>query len=109
MLKLFVEDLLAVDPNANIIVMGDMNDFPWSLPMKTLQGDTLINLVSTLAINEQYTYIYDGNSQVLDQIFASKNLYAALESVNILHVNCEFYYRDRLSDHDPVLAVFDFK
>jgi len=107
--KLFVEDLLAVDPNANIIVMGDMNDFPWSLPMKTLGGDVLVNLVSTLAINEQYTYIYDGNSQVLDQIFASKNLFAALESVNILHVNCEFYYRDRLSDHDPVLVVFDFK
>jgi len=74
-----------------------------------LEGDVLVNLVSTLAINEQYTYIYDGNSQVLDHIFASKNLYASLESVNILHVNCEFYYQDRLSDHDPVLAVFDFK
>ena len=53
------------------------------------------------------TYIYDGNSQVLDQIFASPGMVDSLVGVVVVHVNSEYYYQDRLSDHDPVLALFD--
>ena len=102
----FVTDLLTVDPQANVVVMGDMNDFPWSESIQALQKDALVNLVTTLSLNEQYTYIFDGNSQVLDQIFVSYNLMADLAGVDVVHLNAEFYYQDRLSDHDPVLAIF---
>jgi len=104
----FVQSILAINPDANVVVLGDMNDFPWSKPMQALEKDALTNLITTLPLEEQYTYVYDGNSQVLDQIFVSDSLLDILNEVNILHINSEFYYQDRLSDHDPVLAVFNF-
>jgi predicted extracellular nuclease len=103
----FVQELLAVDPKAKVIVLGDMNDFPWSDSIQALQKDALTNLVTTLPLEEQYTYIYDGNSQVLDQIFASSGMMDSLIGVDVVHVNAEYYYQERLSDHDPVLALFD--
>lgn len=102
----FVKEILAVDPLANVVVMGDMNDFPWSQSMQALQKDVLNNLVLTLPLEEQYSYIFDGNSQALDQIFVSGNLLTNLVGVDVVHVNAEFFYQDHLSDHDPVLAVF---
>jgi len=103
----FVRELLAIDPEANVIVLGDMNDFPWSDSIQALQKDVLTNLVTTLPLEEEYTYIYDGNSQVLDQIFASSGMMTTLIGVDVVHVNAEYHYQERLSDHDPVLALFD--
>lgn len=102
----FVQDILTIDPSANVIVLGDLNDFPWSAPIKELSGSLLKNLVTTLPLNEQYTYIYEGNAQVLDQILVSSALIDRTVSVDVVHINSEFYYQDRLSDHDPVIAVF---
>src|SRR6185436_7393451 len=34
----FADDILAVDPNAEIIVLGDLNDFEFSAPVQTLAG-----------------------------------------------------------------------
>ena len=102
-----LRDLLAIDPEARVIVLGDMNDFPWSELDPGTQKDVLTNLVTTLPLEEQYTYIYDGNSQVLDQIFASPGMMDSLVGVDVVHINSEYYYQDRLSDHDPVLALFD--
>ena len=103
----FVQDILTIDPSANVIVLGDLNDFPWSAPIKELSGSLLKNLVTTLPLNEQYTYIYEGNAQVLDQILVSSALIDRTVSVDVVHINSEFYYQDRLSDHDPVIAIFD--
>ena len=103
----FVADMLAVDPEANIVVMGDLNDFQFSPPVLLLQGEILTNLVGTLPVEERYSYIYDGNSQVLDQMLVSQNTYDKLVEYDVLHLNSEFDYQNRFSDHDPVLAVFD--
>lgn len=103
----FVSELITAQPESLVVVMGDMNDFPWSDSIKALQKDILVNLVTTLPKNEQYTYIFEGNSQVLDQIFVSETLMGRLVEVDVVHVNSEYYYQDRLSDHDPVLALFD--
>ncbi|QRN84101.1 nuclease [Chloroflexota bacterium] len=103
----FVAEMLAVDPDANIVVMGDLNDFQFSAPVLLLQGDLLTNLVNTLPVEERYSYIYDGNSQILDQMLISSNMLEKLVEYDILHINCEFDYQNRFSDHDPALAVFD--
>jgi uncharacterized repeat protein (TIGR01451 family) len=105
----FVDDVLALDPDANVIVLGDLNDFQFSTPISdTLAADVLTNLVNTLPITEEYTYMYDGNSQVLDHILVSDHLYdSAFVDFDIVHVNAEFgYHYTRPSDHDPVLATF---
>ena len=105
----FVAAILAIDPDSRVIVLGDLNDFHFSAPVQTLKGDLLHNLVETLSAEERYTYIYDGNSQTLDHILVSQPLYQALASVDILHLNSEFDYWVQFSDHDPVVATFDWE
>lgn len=105
----FVQDILALDPNANVIVMGDLNDFQFSAPVNTLEGNELNNLIETLPTTEQYTYQYEGNLQVLDQILVSDNLFNSfLSGVDVVHGNAEQDTDLRVTDHDPVLAQFTF-
>ncbi len=52
--------------------LGDFNDFEFSETLSILQGGVLENLVLTLRRPERYTYVFEGNSQVLDQILASQ-------------------------------------
>ncbi len=104
----FAADLLGLNPNSRVIVLGDLNDFQFSQPLKTLEGDHLINLINTLPIEARYSYVYDGNSQVLDHILVSDSLVEGLVSMDILHVNSEFDYTQRFSDHDILIATFDF-
>ena len=99
-----VDQLLAVNSDAKIIVLGDFNDFVWSTPVKTLMGNVLESLVeSKLNQNEHYSYIYMGNSQELDHITATSNLIENAE-VDIVHRYCEFW--DQQTDHDPTVASF---
>jgi len=102
----FVSQILAVDPNARVIVLGDLNDFEFSTPLNTLKnGGMLATLMDVLPQNERYTYVYEGNSQTLDHIVVSSALSARRVRVDVVHVNAEF--ATRWSDHDPVVAVFD--
>ncbi len=95
----FVKSMLAVDPTANVVLAGDFNDYQFSRPVTTLtdNGATLTDLIDTLPVNQRYTYVYNGVSQVLDHIFLSK----AVTDVqyDVVHVNSEF--ADQNSDHDP--------
>jgi len=104
----FVDSILVLDPQANVVVMGDLNDFQFSSPIQTLKDTVLINLVETLPLNEQYTYIFDGNSQVLDHILVSQGLYNQLTGFDIVHANAEYDSNLRYTDHDPAVAQFDF-
>lgn len=105
----FVEEILKVDSQAYVVVMGDLNDFPWSAPVQKLCGNELVNLIQGLEPGEWYTYIYEGNGQVLDQILVSQALSEKLSYFDIVHVNAEQLSEDRLSDHDPILAVFSLE
>ena len=102
----FVASILAINPESRVIVMGDLNDFHFSAPVRVLAGDILQNLIETLPIEERYTYNYDGNSQVLDQILVSESLRGSLVAFEVLHLNSEFDYMRQFSDHDPVVATF---
>jgi len=102
----FAAELLAINPDSRVVVLGDLNDFQFSNPLEVLAGDILQNLVLTLPPGEQYDYIFEGNSQALDHILVSDSLADDLLSMNILHINSEFNYIDRLSDHDPLIATF---
>jgi hypothetical protein len=105
----FVTSILAINPASRVIVLGDLNDFHFSEPVQVLKGELLHNLIETLPIDARYTYIYDGNSQVLDHILVSQPLSEALVSLDILHLNSEFDYWQQFSDHDPVVATFSWE
>ena len=104
----FVDQLVAADRRAKVAVVGDLNDFDFSGTVNTLTSTgSLVDLPRTLAPAERYTYVFQGNSEVLDHILLSKALAYAVPSLNLVplfdydavHVNAEF--RDQLSDHDP--------
>ena len=57
-------------------------------------------------MEERYTYVYDGNSQVLDHIMVSETLLNTLSEFNILHINSGFDIEQRFSDHEISLATF---
>ena len=103
----FVRDILDINPKALIVVLGDLNDFPWSVSMKTLEGGLLDNLALSLPENQRFTYLYEGNGQTMDQMLASKSLAVRLVNYEVVHINSLSLPKDASSDHDPVVAIFD--
>ena len=105
----FVEQVQKDNPNANIVSVGDYNDFQWSKPLKTFESFNMSNMIYDLPENERYSYNYQGNSQALDHIFVSNNLKNHTE-LDPIHVNSDFTdMSGRASDHDPLLAQIDLK
>jgi predicted extracellular nuclease/2',3'-cyclic-nucleotide 2'-phosphodiesterase (5'-nucleotidase family) len=101
-----VSNLVAANPQARVIVLGDLNDFEFSPPLNLLtSGGLLTNLVNTVPANERYTFNFDGNSQVLDHILVTGNL-RPVARVDIVHLNADFSESARSSDHDPIVAEF---
>lgn len=100
----FVDELLAADRRARIVVLGDINDFEYSQTVAILKGGVLANLMDTLPKSERYSYVFEGNSQVLDQILVSFGLFRSFEAYDSVHVNAEFADQD--SDHDPQVSRF---
>ncbi|MQA79518.1 MAG: hypothetical protein GEV10_13750 [Streptosporangiales bacterium] len=96
----FVDTLQRADRDAAVVAAGDFNDFPWSPPLRTLTSRTgLVDLPRALPLRDQYTYDYQGNSEVLDHILLSRGLAKRGYRYDVVHVNAEF--ADQLSDHDP--------
>jgi 2',3'-cyclic-nucleotide 2'-phosphodiesterase (5'-nucleotidase family)/predicted extracellular nuclease len=123
----FVDDLFAADPMANVIVTGDMNDFEFGEPgegpthtVGILEGGPgrvpLYNVIWEEKDEERWSFVFDGNSQVLDHMLVSPSLLPRLKAADFLHFNTP--YPDvlsedpttaiRSSDHDALEGRFDF-
>ncbi|MEU1281103.1 endonuclease/exonuclease/phosphatase family protein [Streptomyces sp. NPDC005805] len=99
----FVKEVLKTDRRAQVLVVGDINDFEFSGTTKALTaGGALRAAITSLPRGERYSYVYDGNSQVLDQILTSP----AIDdfSYDSVHINAEFAQQN--SDHDPQVLRF---
>jgi uncharacterized protein len=100
----FVAGVLAINPNANIIVTGDLNDFQFADTLAPLYAAGLTNMMNSLPEGERYTYAFEGNLQALDHMFVSNNLLSkGALLLDVVHANAEFV--DQISDHDPVLLT----
>jgi predicted extracellular nuclease len=105
----FVVELLALDPEAAIVILGDFNEHPFRPPLQQLTGRSLTSLIERVPAADRYTYIYRGNSQVLDYILVSPWLASqTAPDIDVVHVNADFPAGARASDHDPVIAGFRF-
>ncbi|MFF4083111.1 endonuclease/exonuclease/phosphatase family protein [Streptomyces sp. NPDC001777] len=99
----FVKKLLSVQKDADVLVVGDINDFEFSGTTKALTaGDVLYPAIKSLPRSERYSYVYQGNSQVLDQILTSPSIRGF--HYDSVHINAEF--ADQNSDHDPQVVRF---
>ncbi|MEU1413090.1 endonuclease/exonuclease/phosphatase family protein [Streptomyces sp. NPDC005731] len=102
----FVKDILAKQGNSDVVTLGDMNDFEFSDTTKILEGrGELWSAIKSLPGSERYTYDYQGNSQVLDQILVSPSIRRGCDfEYDSVHINSEFH--DQISDHDPQVLRF---
>nr|WP_246422282.1 endonuclease/exonuclease/phosphatase family protein [Nocardiopsis mwathae] len=100
----FTDELAAVDPAANVMVIGDLNDFEFSRTLEILTADGgLDNPALELPAGERYNYVFDGNSQMLDHMLLS-GAAADRARYRIVRTNSEFH--DQVSDHDPQVVRF---
>ena len=105
----FIEEGLAQDPDLNIVVAGDMNDFEFTPALDALKGDVLANKVEDVPLEDRFSYYYQGNSQVLDHILVTNNI-AEQTAIDMVHINSMFMeHHGRASDHDPLLAQISFE
>ncbi|MFE8696425.1 endonuclease [Cytobacillus sp. FJAT-53684] len=105
----FVADIKTKNPKANVVSLGDFNDYQFSESLKIHEGDIMTNMINRIEASDRYTYLYQGNSQVLDHILVTNNL-TDQTKIDILHINADFTdMAGRASDHDPVMVQIDLK
>jgi predicted extracellular nuclease len=124
----YVNTILDADPRALLMVAGDLNDFPFAEPgegddhpVAILEGFgpevPLVNLINLEDPAQAFTYVFDGNSQVLDHMLVSPALLTLLGRADVLHFNAGFPASlgddpttpIQSSDHDPLEGRFNFQ
>jgi hypothetical protein len=115
----------AANPDARIIVGGDLNVYPrpddiaygasdqlGSLYTPGLGLTNLWDVLVSQAPESAYSYVYLGMAQTLDQMFINQAMLTDLKEFRIAHINSDFpadYTGDvarGTSDHDPNVAAF---
>ncbi|MBB5209464.1 cadherin domain-containing protein [Chiayiivirga flava] len=139
-LTLLVDNLQTANPGKPIVLVGDFNAFQFNDGyadlMNTINGTPtpddetvvpddgldlvdpdLVNLTELVDDEERYSYVFEGNAQVLDHILANQ---AVIDTTldfrrETPRVNSDFTTVDATdtgvpfanSDHDPALGFFD--
>jgi predicted extracellular nuclease len=124
----FVNMIFDENPLALVIVAGDLNDFAFSEPGEGLENPVAIlegfgyevplyNLVAEEKEAERFTYVYEGNSQVLDHMLVSPTLLEIFVAADMLNIDASFpsdlgsdpFTTLGVSDHDPLEGRFVFE
>jgi len=101
----FTAKVLETQKNADVVVLGDINDFEFSETTELLEGKGVLwSAIKSLPRSERYSYVYQGNSQTLDQILVSPSIRRGAFTYDSVHINAEFH--DQISDHDPQVLRF---
>ncbi len=118
-----VTALQGADANVGVVVGGDLNVYPRpDDPFPTAPSDQLgplytaglTNLYDVLLADvpaAAYSYVFDGQTQTLDQLFVTPSLLAEVTRVRAAHVNADWTAgispaTRAASDHDPWVATF---
>ena len=102
-------EILDHSPTANILVMGDLNDYPNSAALQLIHEAGLNNATQLLSKEQRYTYNYRGVSQVLDHILYRFSEDKHPSQVIAIPINSDYPFDASLdvesvlrsSDHDP--------
>ncbi len=90
---------------------GDFNDVIGSTPIDIFDTSSdLYNLFYDLPATERWSYVFSGESEVLDHMYVTANLRPSTpgwsQSFSAVHVHADFPSGERASDHDPVRTRF---
>lgn len=131
----FVDARQKTNPNEKIALVGDFNAFQFNDGVVDIIGTIkgkpapkdqvlmasedfvttdLTNLVDVIDKKQQYSYLFDGNAQVLDHIIINDALRRNLAGFGYARINADYpqSYRnnpnrvERFSDHDAAIAYF---
>ena len=98
----------AMMADKNVIVMGDMNDTPGTPVINRLRGfddiwGDFLQVANAVEAANRYTYIHEGQKNLLDHILISPSLRDEFRSVGERR-QCEIIDVNGLSDHRAILA-----
>jgi VCBS repeat-containing protein len=100
----YVKAIETANPGAHVIVTGDFNGFQFETAQTQLEaGGILTNLTNLLDPTDRYSFIFEGNMEQIDHMYASPSLLAGAQ-FDIVHLNTGQI--DRPTDHDPTLGLF---
>ena len=133
----FVQERQKANTDERIIVLGDFNAYQFNdgigdsigtikgtpAPKEAVMNASedfvnpdLTNLVDLIKPDQRYSYIFDGNAQVLDHILINEPMKKHINGFGYARLNADFpeIYRnddtraERFSDHDAAVAYFTF-
>src|SRR3569832_234698 len=105
-IKGYIDDHLATDPSMQLAVMGDFNGFYYETALQHLAaGGVLTNLNGLLPVEDRYSYQFDGDLQMVDNMLVTGGLLEGAQ-YDPVHLNAEFSAATRPTDHDPQVALF---
>lgn len=122
-LRRIVDETLIQDPDARLLLMGDLNDSPNSPPLDIIIGDheaarrtalrktELIPVARTLPRDARFTHIYRNRKMQLDYILVSRALWrgfvrAEIQNEHLPTSSSAVQGELGESDHAPFLAEF---
>ncbi len=127
-----VQARVDTDPDAHVVVLGDLNDFEMSKPVETLRygpqptegarepGHVLLwHAFDALSPQDRYTYIFNGGSQTLDHLLLTPGMMSDFGGMDIAHINADYPIAQPggtegipglapeygSSDHDPLVLT----
>jgi VCBS repeat-containing protein len=103
-INVFIEQLRAANPDAQVAVMGDFNGFQFETSLTQLEtAGGLFNLAALLPEAERYSYVFEGNAQLLDHMLVSATL-ADRAQFDIVHLNTG-NLGFQPTDHDALMSL----
>lgn len=133
----WVEERQKANANERIMLLGDFNAFQFNDGVMDMIGTIkgkpsakdsvliasddlvtrdLVDLVDAIAVGQRYSYVFDGNAQVLDHIIINEPFRKHINGFGFVRINADFPESlrnddsrpERFSDHDPAVAYFTF-
>lgn len=104
-----VDEILSMNEDANIVIMGDFNDSPTHTSIRDylrargqheLQKGDLVNLFLSEQKNQLGTAVHDRDWDVIDQLIVSTGIAQAKSGLQILKGS------DRIVDHEELLYFY---
>jgi len=124
----YINQLFDADANAVVMVAGDLNDFQFSEPEEGPDNPVAIiegfgdevpmyNLINLEKEPETFSFVFDGNTQLLDHMLVSPALLNHVQAADLLHFNVSYPAAlgevdgtaVRAADHDPLEGRFSFR
>lgn len=124
-IRLFIDNIFDVEPNANIIVCGDYNAEPDEVPAMAIRGRTedtgnpalnprvMHPVALSISADRRFSLYHQGNKNLLDHMMVSRRMMASFVDAEIhnemIHDESIAFARDNKypeSDHAPMVAEF---